>query len=160
MAYKRTLYRLKQQTKRRKQNKTHPIFFILLLIFLLHKQNKSKFYTNSQVCPATNSLYLFYKPYSPTSRMPKKHHPTFVNSSQLAALVFLLLLNDIHPNPGPISQVNLLRCEDCKTITPIKSTIQNLERGFEWICPNKNCLPNYHIKPLPKNEPNNKIITT
>ena len=126
----------------RKQNHTHPIFFIVILIFLLSKQHKSK-YPSSDIS-STNMLYLLYKSNQTASKSIK---PECTSVRHIEALIYLLLLNDIHPNPGPITQMVSLKCEACKDTTKIITT-SRLEKGFEWICPNKNCLPNYHMKPI------------
>ena len=85
-------------------------------------------------------LYLLYKSNQTASKSIK---PECTSVRHIEALIYLLLLNDIHPNPGPITQMVSLRCEACKDTTKIITTSR-----FEWICPNKNCLPNYHMKPV------------
>ena len=156
MACKRTPSHRKRFTKSSRQNKTHPIFFIVILILILHKQNKSKYSHTSQEKTSNNLLYLLYKPYWPVSNKTKK---PCINLSHTAAIIYILLLNDIHPNPGPISEVVSLRCESCTGVTITKMTVTEHEKGFEWICPNKNCLPNYHSKPILCNTINQYITT-
>ena len=82
------------------------------------------------------------------------------------SLLLLILSNDIHPNPGPKPppQFNIIKCNTCKEDITDKyeslqcNTCENYyhvrcqklstqpitrNESFEWICSQKNCLPNY-----------------
>ena len=128
----------------RNRNHVHIQLFLLLYLFILCKSNKTQ-NTHPEKYSTPYSLALLYKPYQPIQKQKKCSKNAFNHST---AIIFLLLVNDIHPNPGPKSPAFKVKCDSCTHESIINCTPSPLENGFEWICPNRNCLPNYHSKPM------------
>ena len=132
------------RNQRMNRNHVHIEIFILIYLFILCKTSKMQ-NNQPQTCYTTCYILHLNKPNKYIFKQRKLTKNTFNHST---TIVYLLLVHDIHPNPGPNPAIVKLTCESCTQESTIHSTLSGLENGFEWICPNRNCLPNYHSKPI------------
>ena len=97
----------------------------------------------------------------------------------LVLILLIMLANDVHPNPGPqppnptdsanqcimckkpAGNEDALRCDTCHQwshLTCTGSGNSNLQKSFEWICPNFNCSPN-HVEATIITERENQLLS-
>ena len=98
-------------------------------------------------------------------KVPRRDKHLKTPAHLVSVLTLLIMLaNDVHPNPGPqppnptdsanqctickkpARNEDALRCDTCHKwshLTCTGSSNSNLQKSFEWICPNSNCSPNH-----------------
>ena len=143
-------------------NTLHIILILTLLILTINRITKSLNLLKSDLNETRSSIsYSILNATFIQVGAKKKVQVKRGQSSKEIILLLLLLSNDVHPNPGPISSVSthcqtcneeikledLLECETCKNhyhLTCLTSRSKEaLDRSYEWICPSKNCKPNH-----------------
>lgn len=159
----------KEKRKNHSTNKTHLLFFIILAVIItnkIHQRNKIKpkeISSNLSTKYQNLGILLIAELFRKNKKLMK------CDKAYLAVKLLLILLsNDVHQNPGPkptttknvenccsmctkeISAENedLLKCQTCQQIIhvnclPNQQYPLQLDRSFEWVCPNRDCNPNH-----------------
>ena len=142
------------------------ILFMLIVIInkigkhqktLLNPQPPTSFTNQSDEIDTITNLLTMHR-----NIMNNRATEVVKQTSSLFALL-LMLAGDVHPKPGPkegracsrckleASDETTVTCDSCKEWCHLKCTKQPpdkvtliLQKSFEWICPNENCIPNHH----------------
>ena len=134
MAFKKPNRRHRQENRKR----GHLFLLLIILSFIVYKKIEKTFSHKPISAPAILLQASFPVQIVNTSKSKKS-----LRLNHVAALIQLLLIHDIHPNPGPVSNM-IFTCNTCNKTTEIQvQRLCNIRQNFEWICPNKSCPPNH-----------------